>query len=61
MDVEPVNTYKKSDCPVNCSPKYETLLFSLLAVVVILIYADTLTTPFIFDAAQHARGVIAGG
>jgi tetratricopeptide (TPR) repeat protein len=30
-------------------PKRETLLLSLLAVVVILIYADTLTTPFIFD------------
>ena len=55
MDVEPVNTYKKSDCPVNCSPKYETLLLSLLAVVVILIYADTLTTPFIFDDIVHIR------
>jgi tetratricopeptide (TPR) repeat protein len=30
-------------------PKREILLLSLLAVVVILIYADTLTTPFIFD------------
>jgi len=30
-------------------PKRETLLLSLLAIVVILIYADTLTTPFIFD------------
>ena len=50
-----MNTYKKSDCPVNCSPKYETLLLSLLAVVVILIYADTLTTPFIFDDIVHIR------
>jgi len=30
-------------------PKRETLLLSLLAIVVILLYADTLTTPFIFD------------
>jgi len=30
-------------------PKRETLLLSLLAIVVILIYSDTLTTPFIFD------------
>ncbi len=30
-------------------PRRETLLLSLLAVVVILIYADTLTSPFIFD------------
>ena len=30
-------------------PKRETLLLSLLAIVVILIYADTLTSPFIFD------------
>jgi len=50
-----VNTYKEPDCPVDCSPKYQTLLFSLLAVVVILIYADTLTTPFIFDDIVHIR------
>ena len=38
------------DVPSNkYGPKRETLLLSLLAVVVILIYADTLTTPFIFD------------
>ena len=30
-------------------PQRETLLLSLLAIVVILIYADTLTAPFIFD------------
>ena len=30
-------------------PKRETLLLSLLAIVVILLYADTLTAPFIFD------------
>lgn len=55
MDTEPVDTYKKPDCPVNCSPKYETLLLSLLAVVVTLIYADTLTTPFIFDDIGNIR------
>jgi hypothetical protein len=34
---------------IKYGPKRETLLLSLLAIVVILIYADTLTTPFIFD------------
>jgi len=34
---------------IKYGPKRETLLLALLAVVVILIYADTLTTPFIFD------------
>jgi tetratricopeptide (TPR) repeat protein len=34
---------------IRYGPKREILLLSLLAVVVILIYADTLTTPFIFD------------
>jgi len=44
-----VNTCKTSDCQVNIHPKYETLLLSLMAIVVILTYADTLTTPFILD------------
>ncbi|MBE9544246.1 MAG: tetratricopeptide repeat protein [Proteobacteria bacterium] len=35
--------------PIKYGPQRETLLLSLLAIVVILIYADTLTTPFIFD------------
>ena len=39
----------KNHPPIAYGPKRETLLLSLLAVVVILIYADTLTTPFIFD------------
>ena len=30
-------------------PKRETLLLSLLAVIIILIYTDILTAPFIFD------------
>jgi Tfp pilus assembly protein PilF len=55
VDAEPVDTYKIPDCPVNCSPKYETLLLSLLAVVVTLIYADTLTTPFILDDIGNIR------
>jgi protein O-mannosyl-transferase len=36
-------------------PKYETLLLALLAVIVILIYAGTLTTPFIFDDLYNIR------
>jgi len=55
VDAEPVNTYKKPDSPVNSSPKFETLLLSLLAIVVILIYADTLTAPFIFDDIHNIR------
>ena len=39
----------KNQPPIAYGPKRETLLLSLLAIVVILIYADTLTTPFIFD------------
>jgi tetratricopeptide (TPR) repeat protein len=39
----------KNQSPIAYGPKRETLLLSLLAVVVILIYADTLTSPFIFD------------
>jgi len=55
VNPEPVNTFKKPDSPVNSSPKFETLLLSLLAIVVILIYADTLTTPFIFDDIHNIR------
>ncbi|MEJ2286209.1 MAG: tetratricopeptide repeat protein [Desulfobacterales bacterium] len=39
----------KNHSPIEYGPKREILLLSLLAVVVILIYADTLTAPFIFD------------
>jgi hypothetical protein len=39
----------KKHSPLAYGPKREILLLSLLAVVVILIYADTLTAPFIFD------------
>ncbi len=55
MDVEPVNTHKKPDIPVTSSSKYEILQIALLAIVVILIYADTLTTPFILDDIHNIR------
>ena len=55
VDIEPVNTYKKADIPVTSSPNYEGLLIALLAIVVILIYADTLTTPFILDDIHNIR------
>ena len=55
MDAESVNIYKKPAPPVNSSPKYEILMLSLLAIVVILIYADTLTTPFILDDIHNIR------
>ncbi len=50
-----MNSYKKPNSPVNSSLKYETLLLALLAIVVILIYADTLTTPFILDDIRNIR------
>ena len=55
MVVEPVNTSKKTDPPVTSSPKYEILQIALLAIVVILIYVDTLTTPFILDDIHNIR------
>lgn len=45
----------KNHPPIAYGPKRETLLLSLLAVVVILIYADTLTTPFIFDDLNNIQ------
>ena len=39
----------KNQPPIADGPKRETLLLSLLAIVVIVIYGDTLTSPFIFD------------
>ena len=39
----------KNHSSIKNGPRRETLLLSLLAIVVILIYADTLTAPFIFD------------
>jgi Tfp pilus assembly protein PilF len=50
-----VNTHPKPFSGFRNGPKYEILLLSLLAMVVILIYADTLTTPFIFDDINNIR------
>ena len=36
-------------------PKHETLLLFMLAVIIILIYTETLTTPFIFDDISNIR------
>ena len=36
-------------------PRHETLLLFLLAVIIILIYSETLTTPFIFDDIHNIR------
>jgi hypothetical protein len=55
VDVEPVNTYKKPDFPVTSGPNYEILQIALLAIIVILIYAGTLTTPFILDDIHNIR------
>jgi len=45
----------KNHSSIKYGPKRETLLLSLLAIVVILIYADTLTTPFIFDDLNNIQ------
>ncbi|MGD8661159.1 MAG: tetratricopeptide repeat protein [Desulfobacterales bacterium] len=50
-----MNTSNKADIPITSSPKYEVLQLALLAIVVILIYADTLTTPFILDDIHNIR------
>ena len=50
-----MNIFKKLTPPVSTSPKYEILLLSLLALLVILIYTDTLTTPFILDDIHNIR------
>jgi len=36
-------------------PRHETLLLFMLAVIILLIYTDTLTTPFIFDDISNIR------
>jgi tetratricopeptide (TPR) repeat protein len=46
---------KKQNFSIEQGPKYETLLLALLAGIVILIYAGTLTTPFIFDDLYNIR------
>jgi hypothetical protein len=55
INAAPVNTYKKADIPVTSGRNYEVLQIALLAIVVILIYADTLTTPFILDDIHNIR------
>ena len=55
MDSKSVNNYKKRFSSISQSPKFEVLLLALLVIVVILIYADTLTTPFIFDDINNIR------
>jgi len=36
-------------------PRHETLLLFMLAVIILLIYSETLTTPFIFDDISNIR------
>jgi tetratricopeptide (TPR) repeat protein len=55
VNSEPVNTHKKPFSALGHGPKYEILLLSLLVIVVILIYPDTLTTPFIFDDISNIQ------
>ncbi len=45
----------KDSSSAGYGPKRETLLLALLAIVVILIYADTLTAPFIFDDLNNIQ------
>jgi tetratricopeptide (TPR) repeat protein len=44
-----------SGLPIKFVARFETLLLFMLAVVVIFIYSDTLTTPFIFDDIDNIR------
>ena len=46
---------KISASAISQSPRYEILLLTILAVVVILIYTPTLTTPYIFDDTNNIR------
>jgi tetratricopeptide (TPR) repeat protein len=46
---------KNSNSSVSYHSKYGTVLLSLLLIAVILIYTDTLTTPFIFDDINNIR------
>ena len=55
MKSERVDAYKKRFSGADRGPKYEILLLALLAGIVVLIYADTLTTPFIFDDISNIR------
>jgi len=46
---------KNSNSSFSSPPKYETVLLSLVILAVILIYTNTLTTPFIFDDISNIR------
>ncbi|MBT8373111.1 MAG: tetratricopeptide repeat protein [Deltaproteobacteria bacterium] len=50
-----MNRYKKRISSASQGPKFEILLLALLVIIVILIYADTLTTPFIFDDISNIK------
>ena len=41
--------------PIIDGPRHETLLLCLLAVIIILIYSGTLTTPYILDDINNIR------
>ena len=49
------DAHKKRSSSLARGPRYKILLLSLLAIVVIFVYADTLTTPFIFDDINNIR------
>jgi Flp pilus assembly protein TadD len=55
VNSDPVDTNKKRFSIAARGPKYEILLLTLLAIIVVFIYADTLTTPFIFDDINNIR------
>ncbi|CAB1061456.1 TPR domain protein, putative component of TonB system [Olavius sp. associated proteobacterium Delta 1] len=44
-----------SDSSIKNVPRHETLLLFLLAVIIILVYTETLTSPFIFDDIHNIR------
>ena len=46
---------KNKDAKFSSSPQHEILLLTMLSGIIILIYAQTLTTPFIFDDISNIR------
>jgi len=44
-----------SGSSIKDAPRHETLLLFMLAVIILLIYTETLTTPFIFDDISNIR------
>jgi len=45
----------EDDASIKDASRHQTLLLFLLAVIIILIYTQTLTSPFIFDDIQNIR------